>query len=703
MKRFYVASILMGISAMQVLAQEGERTLSADSLFTMDSHLDSLLRELPEVMVVGERPVVKAAQGKLIYDMPRLLESRAVDNVYEAVKELPGVMEMNDHITLGGQNVTVVLDGKVTTMTPSQLTTLLKSMPAGRIEKAEVMYSAPARYQVRGPMINICLKHGGGDAPSLQGELYADYKQKHYEALTGRASLLYAGRKFSSDFLYSYGYGRGYFRTDKEALHTLSDGTATSMNTNEWQRNRSQTHSIRYGLDWTLPKDHKLSFVYDGRFMDGRNRSAVQGSQNSETQTSRTDQLHSGRADYAAPSGLKAGMEYTWFRAPSTQLLHSQLQGKQLDFFSEDCQRINRWKAYLSQEHQLGKGWGMNYGAVYTTSIDNSYQFYHDPSTGELLTGSNNLQSRRREETLNFYVGANKSFGTKLALDFSLAAEQYHTSVWNEWSFYPAVSLNYLPAAGHVWQLSLSSDKGYPDYWATQNTISYMGGEYSEIHGNPYLKPDINYQLQLTYVLKSKYIFSTWYSHTKDNATQTLYQSPERLVEIYKYLNFDFEQQAGVQSVLPFNAGKWLNSRLTLVGVYDRQKDSDFWDIPFDRSVVYGMASLSNTFTLCSKPDIRLIVNGMVRSKAIQGIYDLPTSGSVDAALRTSFAGGKALLTLRCNDLFETAQISPRIRFATQNVTNHYAAFREFGVSFTYKFGGYKEKKRESIDTSRFK
>lgn len=57
---------------------------------------------------------------------------------------------MNDNLTLGGKSVTVVLDGKVTTMTQEQLNTLLKSIPAGRIEKAEVMYSAPARYQVRG-------------------------------------------------------------------------------------------------------------------------------------------------------------------------------------------------------------------------------------------------------------------------------------------------------------------------------------------------------------------------------------------------------------------------------------------------------------------------------------------------------------------------------------------------------------------------
>jgi hypothetical protein len=115
------------------------------------------------------------------------------------------------------------------------------------------------------------------------------------------------------------------------------------------------------------------------------------------------------------------------------------------------------------------------------------------------------------------------------------------------------------------------TDRAYPDYWATQDAISYLGGGYSEIHGNPFLKPNIDYQAQLTYVLKSKYMFTAWYSQTKDYSTQTLYQSPDRLLEIYKYLNFDKKQQIGLQTVIPFKVKEWLSSRITLIGVYDRQ------------------------------------------------------------------------------------------------------------------------------------
>ena len=64
--------------------------------------------------------------------------------------------------------------------------------------------------------------------------------------------------------------------------------------------------------------------------------------------------------------------------------------------------------------------WGLNYGIVYTTGIDNSYQYYYDPETGEQLGDENttslaagdnsagnftNMKSRKREETLNIYAG----------------------------------------------------------------------------------------------------------------------------------------------------------------------------------------------------------------------------------------------------------------------------------------------------------
>lgn len=693
-------------------AQENKKanvkTLSADSLVTGDARIDSLYRNLPEVMIVGERPVVKASAGKLEYDMPRMIQGRPIDNIYDALKELPGVAEQDGKLTLGMQGVTIVLDGKVTNMSTNQLYALLKSMPADRIERAEVMYNAPARYQVRGAMINVRLRHCIGDPGVVQGELYGKYDQEHEASFEERASLLYNGNKFSADFLYDHSHGNSFSITDKEARHWQQKDSSTHLIQNyEVMRGRSHDHSFRLGTDYQLAENHALSFVYNGTYTTSHTRQHTTGTQTAESLNDQTSWLHNGRLDYQAPIGLKAGLEFTWYNAPDQLWLHSRMEKQQLDFYTEAGQRINAWKFFLAQEHTLKNGWGLNYGTVYTTTIDNSFQTYYDNEEKETPPNKSalpdNIKSRRREQTLNIYAGFSKSFGQQLMTDFSLAVERYKTPVWDEWDIYPVLNLTYLPADGHILQLNFSSDKSYPGYWAVQDVVSYLGGGYSEIQGNPLLKPAIDYTTSLSYILKSKYVFTTWFTHTKDRTLQTLYQSPDELLELYKYQNFDFEQQAGLQASVPFKIGKWYNSRLTLIGLWMRQKDSDFYDLPFDRSRLLGIAMLNNTFTLSRKPDLRLTIDGRLQGRAIQGIYDIPTCGNLSATLRYSFLDGNAIITVWCRDIVQTSMPCPQIRYDRQWVTNNYSSFRSAGLSFTWKFGGYKEKKREKVDTSRFK
>lgn len=688
--------LIAGLAAFVAKLPAQER---ADSLLTGDVQADSLFQALPEVMVEGERPVVKALPGRLEYDLPRMIAQKPIDNVYDALKELPGVVEMNGGLTLGARGVTVVLDGKVTNMSAGQLYSLLKSMPASRIERVEVMYNAPARYQVRGALINVRLRHRIGDPGSVQGEAFAKYDQRHEASFEERASLLYNGGKLSADFLYSHAHGESYHTTDKEARHWQeAEGEAYSVRNHERGHGRNHTHTFRLGAGYRFSENHSLDFVYNGSYDTSHYNQYTTGTQTATTLGNQEAWLHDGRLDYQAPFGLKAGAEFTWYHAPGSQCLVSEMDGTSMDFYTEDAQRINAWKFYVSQEHQLKHSWGLNYGAVYSTSVDNSYQRY---SGNEGLPSD--MDSRRREQMLNVYAGFSKSFGEDLSVDFSLAAERYRTPVWDEWSWYPNLTATYKPSASHIVQLSFSSDKRYPGYWAVQDAVSYLGGGYSEVQGNPLLKPSKDYDVRLVYVLKSKYIFSAWFSHTEDYATQTLYQSPERLVEIYRYLNFDFQRQAGIQASLPFKIKKWLDSRLTLIGVWMREKDNDFYDMPFDRRICYGMAVWNNTVTLSTRPDLRLTLNGFVRSKAHQGTYDLPASGNVDIALRYAFAGQNCILSAWCKDIFETAGIDPYIRLARQWVTNDYSCYRSVGLSFTWKFGGYQEKRREAVDTSRFK
>lgn len=663
--------------------------------------LDSLYAELPEVMIKGERPIVKIEEGKLVYDLPQLVGTLPVDNAYDALKELPGVMEQNDVLTLAGSGVNVVIDGKVSTLTYEQLTALLKSTPVSRIDKAEVMYSAPARYQVRGAMINLVLKKGDGESTTLQGELFTSWAQKHYERLTERASMLYTSGGFSTDLLYSYTHGRDQFRMEKEALHTVN-GSKYPMNLLELSRARFNKHNVRWGMDYNFAKGDALSFVYTTEIGNQHSNTTTSGTETSLNRRSTDDYLHNLKLDYHSSFGLSAGAEFTFYETPGVQNLNSTLYDQEVNARYDSEQRINKWRFYATQEHALKNEWSINYGANYTTAVDNSHQYYYDAVSGE-FEPDNSMKSRRREYIVNGFAGFSKNFGEKLSMDASLAAELFHSNIWDEWMFYPTVNLTYMPSERHIIQLSFNSDKRYPSFWELNNSVAYMSA-YSEVRGNPDLKPSQEYQTSLSYILNGKYVLTAFYSYDNDYFVQTLYQQPDKLVEVYKHLNFDYHQLVGLQAMVPFTIKNWLSSRITLTGIHTREKDSDFWDIPFNRSKYSFIGTMNHTITLPVKPDIRLTISGFFQSGAIQGIYDLDPSGHIDASLRWTFAKQRAQLTLKGVDLFETSSITPKIKFEGQDVVNRFThTTRGVELSFSYKFGNYKEREREEVDRSRFK
>ena len=117
-----------------------------------------------------------------------------------------------------------MVNGKLTSMSREQVITLLKSMPASRVKTAEVMYSAPARYQVRGALINLTLSKEASKDISLQGELYAKAESKHEANFNERASLAFHKGIVSIDGYYSLSHGKLFHTTDKTGIHTLANG-----------------------------------------------------------------------------------------------------------------------------------------------------------------------------------------------------------------------------------------------------------------------------------------------------------------------------------------------------------------------------------------------------------------------------------------------------------------------------------------------
>ena len=235
------------------------------------------------------------------------------------------------------------------------------------------------------------------------------------------------------------------------------------------------------------------------------------------------------------------------------------------------------------------------------------------------------------------------------------------------------------------------------------NFTVYSNGGYHEIIGNPYLKPAKDYSSNLVWILKNKYQFAIFFNHTDDYFTQTPYMRPDKLVSTYKTMNLNYQQHAGLQTVLPYKFGNWLDSRLTLTSIWMHEKFDNYYTIPLNRSIITGIAQISNIVTINAKYHLTMNVDGMIRSKAIQTIYDIPSSGELNLGLLWQFWKKQAILHVFCNDILKTSVVNPRIDYKGQWLRTKFSNFREFGMSLTFKFGGYKEKNEKSIDTSRFR
>lgn len=662
--------------------------------------------DLGEVMVQGERPIVKVVNGKMTYDMPLLLKNKMASNAYEAILQLPGVYEQDNTIQLAGtKSVAVIINGKPSTMTGDQLATLLKNMPKERILSAEVMYNAPPQYHIRGAAINLVLNSNLSETPKLQGQINSEYIQSHYANYKAGIMLTYSTPKSFSNFMYQFGYIQNRSNLALNSLHLLND-TIHNIIQNNKGYNATPTHNIRLGNDYYFNKKNKLSLVYTGQVKSPTHAEELSKGTLSDSKNRKESdypiQMHNIALDYVSNFGFTAGVDYTFFKSHTTQNYQESKIKEAHNFRSQSKQKINRISFYIDQSHKLGNNWTFDYGTKFTYASDKSSQ------THSSLTDKNpsfsNTDSKLYEYTSELYTGFSKEFSNKLSVNAYLTGEYYKHKNKDYWSIYPEFGLTYIINPSNILQYSLSSDKTYPSYWAMINSISYLNG-YSEIHGNPELRPSRSYEMQFNYTLKNKYIFTLYGTYQDNSFAQLPYQATDRLALIYKFTNFDYNSRIGFNAIIPIRLGSILDSRFTLIGFYDKVKSSNFHDLSFRNEVLSYFAILNNTLNISNQPNIKMELSGMYTPKNIQGPAILHKMYKIDAGIKWTSNNNKAEVRLKVNDIFN-CWLEPRLmnaRFSNQNwAMNMIPDSRHVSLSFIYKFGGYKDKKCKEVDTSRF-
>lgn len=478
----YLITVILFLSVQNLSAQVASDNDSID--------INKWYKDLPEVIVKAEKPIVKLEQGKMVYNMHNLLEKLPADNAYEALTRIPGVSDATGSISLLGNEVTLIINGQATTLTQEQLTDRLKAMPAAQLAKAEVMLSAPARYHVRGMAINIVTKDNAG-TNRLSGQMVGGLQQSRYSTGFGNLYLSIQRGKFGLDAQYQYVNGNSYVESSHIANHPLGNKRVNYYD-ETWQKSFGITHDYRLGMNYAFSKNHHLDIAYTGNWKKASSNSQTTGLSVSRVHLDSHEYLHNVDLNYSLPFGLTLSGSYTYYRTPQQQWLDGTMQADEnmteteRNLTSGSEQTINKWMFTADQTHSLAHGWGLSYGVKGQFASNKSYQNTLDKKGNILPNATSSVDINER--IWNMYAGFSKQVNKAISLEASVAAEQYHSPMWNKWRIYPTLNALWGINENHLLNLSFNSNSVFPNYWSTMSNVFYSS-TYTEVHGNPDLKP----------------------------------------------------------------------------------------------------------------------------------------------------------------------------------------------------------------------
>ena len=315
--------------------------------------------EIGAVVVEGERPVVRIEQGRLAYDLQAVVRGKAVNNAYEALTQLPGVSERQGTLTLAGTgSVTVILNGRPTTMDAARSRPLLRSTPVERIEKGgdHVQRTAAVPRTRRGDQP----RHAPRRRRTLTGEVHGDYSNRYYGNWETGGNLVFAAREWSADITYSAGQTRSKRLIDLLSRHTLADGTY-DIEQHQDLVSETTAHRLRASAEYAPENKGRVSAAYTASFTP-RNAGDSRAEGNFVRSSNRPDgdaAMHNLALRYTTASGTDLALDYTHYRTDDRAAMRNEYaDGTKRDFDVASGQRIDRLSFQPRPTARSGQGLG---------------------------------------------------------------------------------------------------------------------------------------------------------------------------------------------------------------------------------------------------------------------------------------------------------------------------------------------------------
>ncbi|WP_337043609.1 outer membrane beta-barrel protein [Emticicia sp. 17c] len=551
-------------------------------------------KNLKEVTVTAKKPFVEQQADKMVVNVEGSIVANG-NTALEVLQKSPGVtVDNNDNISVKGkQGVLILMDGKPTYMSQSDLANQLKNMNSDQIEKIEIISNPSSRYDAAGKaVINIVTKKNknygtngsisvGGSAslpPYLKTGLNKDltkvellkpgimpkfttslnlnnrqgkfntfanltfsdnqrFNNNAFEREIGGQTFEQYAYRYQSNQNFSYKLGTDYYATKKTTLGVLITG-----NVGAWESsnpNRNITYMKRVGA--ATPDSSLVTTSSNLRTWTNTTFNA-----NLKHTFDSTGKEITADIDYSIYNnqGMERGMIsrfYKYVDKVETEY------GTPLNITSNTPNIYNIFAVKSDYVHPLAKAKAKLEFGVKSSWVksDNDIRFYQN---GQVDKGRTN-HFIYTENINAAYANFSKELSKKFNLQAGLRMEHTHSEgksvTLNESrkrdyvKLFPSVFLTQTINKDNQLTYSYSRRIDRPGY-NSLNPFIYFLDPYTYQLGNEYLMPQYTNSFELTHSFKQAFVTSVGYSITNDYMAEVIKNAvnvPEVLEKLKKYNN----------------------------------------------------------------------------------------------------------------------------------------------------------------------
>jgi len=679
---------------------------------------------MPGVEATAERPTLEYRIDKKVVDVSKMATA-ASGTAVDVLENVPSVkVDVEGNLTLRGSgNYTVLVDGKPS---PIEGSDALQQIPAGTIDKIEIITNPSAKYDPEGisGIINVLLKKQrqagisgtatlDGGWPQRYGGSFllswrlnglslfagADLRNGQFPGTRSTESWTYDDSTGDTTFSNSTGTGdRGHnsygLRAGGDYKFSNHDRTGLSVRFGDrgfgmnqlatyrrWTvpgadtaREVSRDSSRRGGGQLSLNLDHQHTFDREGHQL------AASVTYNRNDGTDRSVNLLSTEAG-SLLSGRRE--EESGPRQPvRTKLDYSLPLGAESKFEA----------GYQTGFHRARN---MNKVFEYVAAVDS---FEYRPEYGQTVDYSDNTHALYAQ-----YSGKLSKLGFQPALrversdrllqaDTSDPFDTWDTSyAFNRWDYFPSLHLSYdLPANQQV-MASYTRRIHRPRGWELWPFLSRQDA-YNVRSGNPELRPELTDALEAGWQmpLDASRISAEGYYRVTHDVIERVRSVYEPGVILFTAENVGTDYSLGAELLFDLQLAKWW--RINLSGdIYDYRLMVEGEDSP--RSSFNWGGRLSSEFRLPTQT--RLTLGLHFESPEVDAQGSDAGHFITDAAIRQQFLNRQLSLTLQVRDLLGTGKFE-----STAEGADFYSHFRfersapMVSLNLTWNFNNFRPDRR---------